>query len=184
MDWRRAWDQGDFPFLFVQLAGFGGGPSVKWPEIREAQRQALALDHAGMAVAIDLGEETRIHPRNKQDVGLRLALAARALAYGEAIEYSGPLFRQATSEGKSVRIWFDHAGGGLVAKGGELKTFEIAGEDKNFVPAEAHIEGSEVVVYSPSVPHPTFIRYGWSNYSDCNLYNRAGLPASPFQWVP
>ena len=183
-DWRHAWGQGDFPFLFVQLAGFGGGPKVKWPEIREAQRQALELGSTGMAVAIDLGEETRIHPRNKQDVGLRLALAARALAYGEAIEYSGPLFRQAVLEGTSVRIWFDHASGELVAQGGELKTFEIAGEDENFVPAEAHIEGSEVVVSSPSVPHPAFVRYGWSNYSDCNLYNRAGLPASPFRWVP
>jgi sialate O-acetylesterase len=180
-DWRRAWGEGDFPFLFVQLASFQGGPDVRWAEVRDAQRRALDLRNTGMAVILDLGEETRIHPRNKQDVGLRLSLAARAVAYGENIEYSGPLFRQAVAEEKSIRIWFDHANGGLAAKGGELKSFEIAGDDRNFVPAEAHIDGSEVVVSSASVPHPAFVRYGWANFSNCNLYNQAGLPASPFQ---
>jgi sialate O-acetylesterase len=180
-DWRRAWGEGDFPFLFVQLASFQGGPDVKWAEVRDAQRRALALRNTGMAVILDLGEETRIHPRNKQDVGLRLALAARAMAYGENIEYSGPLFRQAVAEQESIRVFFDHSSSGLVSKGGELKRFEIAGDERNFVPAEAHIDGSDVVVSSPSVPHPAFVRYGWANFSDCNLYNQAGLPASPFQ---
>jgi sialate O-acetylesterase len=183
-DWRHAWGEGEFPFLFVQLASFQGGPNDRWPEVRDAQRRALELRNTGMAVILDLGEETRIHPRNKQDVGFRLSLAARGVAYEEDIEYSGPLFRQAAAEAKSIRIWFDHAGGGLEAKGGELKAFEIAGDDHNFVSASAHIEGSEVVVFSPSVPNPKAVRYGWANFSGCNLYNHAGLPASPFQSAP
>lgn len=181
LDWREAWKQGNFPFLFVQLAGYRAPRGATWPELREAQRQALALRHTGMAVAIDVGNPDDIHPTDKQDIGLRLALAARAIAYGEKLEYSGPLFRETTSEDHAIRVWFDHTGSGLMAKGGQLKTFEIAGPDRNFVPAQARIEGDTVVVSSSSVPNPAYVRYAWSDYCDCNLYNREGLPASPFE---
>ncbi len=180
-DWRRAWGQGDFPFLFVQLANFKTGPDAKWPELRDAQRQTLALANTGMAVTVDIGNATDIHPKNKQDVGLRLALAARAITYGEKIEYSGPLFRQATPEGNSLRVWFDHTGTGLAAKGGALKGFELAGADRKFVPAEAVIDGTTVMVSSASIGAPAYVRYGWADDPDCNLYNAEGLPASPFR---
>jgi sialate O-acetylesterase len=180
-DWRRSWGQGDFPFLFVQLANFKTGRDARWPELRDAQRQTLALANTAMAVTTDIGNRDDIHPKNKQDVGLRLALAARAIAYGEKIEFSGPLFRQATLEGHSMRVWLDHVGRGLVAKGGELAGFEIAGADRKFVPAEAVIDGATVVVSSPSVSAPAYVRYGWSDDPHCNLYNVDGLPASPFR---
>jgi len=181
-DWREAWGEGDFPFLIVQLANFKAGPNNAWPELRDAQRQALALKNAGMAVTIDIGEPNDIHPKNKQDVGLRLALAARAIAYGEKIEYSGPLYRQTTPADHALRVWFDHVDRGLVAKGGgALKRFEIAGADRKFEPAEAHIEGLTVVVSSPAVLSPVYVRYGWADNPEVNLYNGAGLPASPFQ---
>jgi sialate O-acetylesterase len=180
-DWRSAWGQGDFPFLFVQLANFKTGRDAKWPELRDAQRQTLALANTGMAVTIDIGTTDDIHPKNKQDVGIRLALAARAITYGEKIEYSGPLFRQATPEGSSMRLWFDHVGGGLTAKGGSLTGFEIAGADRKFVPADAAIDGATIVVSSPSVSAPVGVRYAWSDDPRCNLYNAEGLPASPFR---
>ncbi len=179
-DWRHAWGQGDFPFLFVQLANFKAGSDATWPELREAQRQTLALANTGMAVTIDIGTTNDIHPKNKQDVGLRLALAARAIAFGEKIEYSGPMFRQATPEGGAIRISFDHTGGGLLARGGRLVGFEIAGADGKFVPADAVIEGSTVVVSSGSVDQPVHTRYAWKDDPRCNLYNTEGLPASPF----
>ena len=180
-DWRSAWAQGDFPFLFVQLANFKTARDARWPELREAQRQTLALANTGMAVTIDIGTTDDIHPKNKQDVGLRLALAARAITYGEKTEYSGPLFRQATPEGNSIRLWFDHQGGGLTAKGGSLTGFEIAGTDHKFVPAEAAIDGANVVVSSAAIAAPAYVRYGWADDPHCNLYNADGLPASPFQ---
>ncbi len=180
-DWRRAWGIGDFPFFFVQLASFKTGPDAKWPELREAQASALGLANTGMAVAIDIGEPDNIHPKNKQEVGRRLALAARAVAYGEHLEYSGPLFRQATREGAALRVRFDHAGKALSAKGGALRTFEVAGSDRAFVPAESRIEGTTVLVSSPKIAEPMYVRYGWSDNPDCNLYNDAGLPASPFR---
>ena len=181
-DWRRAWGQEDMPFFFVQLANFKTNPEAKWPEVREAQRQALTLAGTGMAVAIDIGDPTDIHPKNKQDVGKRLALAARAVAYGQKIEYSGPMFRQATPEGGALRLRFEHVAGELVAKGGtELKGFEIAGADGKFTAGEAKIDGATVVVSSPSVTAPRHVRYAWADYPECNLYNAAGLPASPFR---
>ncbi len=180
-DWRRAWGLGDFPFLFVQLANFKTGPNSKWPELREAQVETLDLKNTGMAVTIDIGNPDDIHPRNKQDVGLRLALAARALAYGERLVYSGPMFRQATRESGGLRLWFDHAGGGLMAKGGELKGFEVAGANGQYYPAEARIEGASVVVRSPDVAAPVSARYGWADNPLCTLYNAEGLPASPFR---
>lgn len=180
-DWRRQWDEGDFPFFFVQIANYKANPADDWPEVRDAQRQALSLVNTGMAVTIDIGNPDDIHPKNKQDVGLRLALAARAVAYGEQIEYSGPLYRQATPVNNSLQVWFDHVGKGLVAKGGDLRGFEIAGPDAKFVPAEARIEGPSVVVSSSAVSNPAYVRYGWSNNPDCNLFNAEGLPASPFR---
>jgi sialate O-acetylesterase len=180
-EWRRAWGEGDFPFLFVQLANFKTSPESMWPEVREAQRQTLSLANTGMAVTIDIGNPDNIHPANKQDVGLRLALAARAIAYGEKIEYSGPLFRLATPQGDSLRVWFDHAQSGLKAKGGELKGFEVAGADRKYVPAAARIEGATLVVSDAAVPSPRYVRYGWASSPDCNLYNSEDLPASPFR---
>lgn len=179
-DWRDKWAQGDFPFLFVQIANFKS-VSEDWAAIREAQRRSLALRNTAMAVTIDIGNPDNVHPTNKQDVGLRLALAARAVAYGERIEYSGPLFRQVTREEHALRVWFDHAASGLQAKHPELRGFEIAAADGKFVPAEAHIEGSTVLVSSSAVDAPVQVRYGWANSPDCDLFNREGLPASPFR---
>jgi sialate O-acetylesterase len=179
-DWRRAWGVGEFPFLFVQLANFKTGPDSHWPDLREAQRQTLELVNTGMAVTIDIGNPTDIHPKNKQEVGRRLALAARAIAYGEKVEYSGPAFQQATPEGAAMRVSFTHTGGGLVAHGDVLKGFEVAGADGKFVAAEARIDGATVMASSPSVSAPVQVRYGWADNPDCNLYNQDGLPASPF----
>jgi sialate O-acetylesterase len=182
-DWRRAWDEGDFPFLFVQIANWNTTAEALWPEVRDAQRQALALKNTGMAVTIDIGDAVDIHPKNKQDVGLRLSLAARSIAYGEKIEWSGPLYRQLTQEEHALRVWFDHAGG-LAAKGAAgapLTGFEIAGVDGKYVAAEAKIEGASVVVSNSAVPTPVSVRYGWAANPTCNLVNREGLPASPFE---
>ncbi len=180
-DWRRAWGQGDFPFLFVQIANFKTGPDAMWPEVRDAQRRTLSLANTGMAVTIDIGEATNIHPLNKQDVGLRLALAAEAISYGEKVEYSGPLYRQATVEGKEMRVWFDHAASGLKAKGDGVQGFEVAGATGKFVEAQARIEGATVVVSAPSVIEPRRVRYAWKDVPDCNLFNGEDLPASPFR---
>jgi sialate O-acetylesterase len=133
-----------------------------------------------MAVAIDLGERDDIHPKNKREVGRRLSLVARAVAYGEQLVYSGPLFRNMTREDGALRLWFDHTGGGLAGQGGELRGFEVAGADRRWVAAAARIEGNTVVVSSPSVPAPLHVRYGWADFPDCNLYNAEGLPAAPF----
>jgi sialate O-acetylesterase len=179
-DWRSAWDEGDFPFLFVQIANWNTAPEDLWPEVRDAQRQALALRNTGMAVTIDIGDPVDIHPKDKQDVGLRLSLAARAIAYGEKIEWSGPLYRQLTHEEHALRVWFDHANG-LAAKGAPLTGFEIAGEDGKYVAAEARIEGTSVVISNAEVPTPISVRYGWAANPNCNLINREGLPASPFR---
>ncbi|HWR49972.1 MAG TPA: sialate O-acetylesterase, partial [Bryobacteraceae bacterium] len=179
-DWRQAWGVGDFPFFFVQLANFKTSPESTWPELREAQLDTLALNNTGMAVTIDIGNPADIHPTNKQDVGLRLALAARAVAFGEKIEYSGPLFRQATQEGGVLRVWFDHAAG-LKANSNPLTGFEVAGADRKFVPAEARIEGSTVVLSNPGVAAPVHVRYAWVDSPEATLFNGAGLPASPFR---
>jgi sialate O-acetylesterase len=179
-DWRRAWDVGDFPFLIVQLASWNAGPDSMWPEVREGQRQTLSVKNTGMAVTIDIGDAEDIHPKDKRDVGLRLALAARAIAYGEKIEWSGPLYRQLTREDHALRVWFDHASG-MSAKNGPLVGFEIAGADGKFVAADAKIDGESVVVSSATVVDPVSVRYGWAANPTCNLFNREGLPASPFR---
>ena len=182
-DWRRQWGEGDFPFLYVQISNFTSTPIEDWATIREQQLKTLELRNTAMAVTIDIGDPSNVHPTDKVDVGLRLARAARALSYGEAIEYNGPLYRQATPEGSAIRAWFDHAKG-LTAKGGTVTGFEVAGADGKFSPATATIEGATVVVTSPSVAEPVFVRYGWANSPQCNLFNGEGLPASPFTSVP
>jgi sialate O-acetylesterase len=177
-DWRQAWGAGEFPFLFVQIAPYRD----MTPEIREAQLLSWQrTTNTAMAVTIDCGDAHDIHPAHKEPVGARLALAARALAYGEKIEYSGPVFDAMKAKGGTAVLKFSHLGGGLVAKGGDLKGFTIAGADKVFHPAQAKISGKTVVVNSPDVPQPVAVRYGWANVSEGNLFNRAGLPTSPFR---
>jgi len=183
-DWRNQWDQGDFPFLLVQLAPFWDSDSngVRYAELRDAQLFATKkLKNVAMAVITDVGDEKDIHPRQKEPVGARLAIAARALGYGEKIEYSGPVYKSKQIEGNKVILSFDHLGGGLVAKGDRLLGFKIAGEDGNFLPAEAKVQGDEVIVSSPMVEKPVNVRYGWQNYTVLNLWNKAGLPATPFR---
>lgn len=181
-DWRRAWGLGDFPFLYVQLANYLA-PDGAWPELREAQLRALALRNTAMAVTIDIGTPESIHPPDKKTVGLRLSLAARAIAYREDVEFSGPLPRQVTNEGAALRVWFDHADG-LTARGATVKGFEVAGADGKFEPAEARIEDGAVVVRSAAVLEPVWVRYAWLDNPECNLFNSAGLPASPFRFGP
>ena len=177
-DWRQAWGEGNFPFLFVQIAPF----RANTPEIREAQLLTLQrTKNTAMAVTIDCGDANDIHPKHKQPVGARLALAARALAYGERIEYSGPVFDSLKIDGTNVILKFTHLGGGLVAKDGELRGFVLAGSDGVFHPAQAVVVGDAVVVNSTKVARPMAVRYGWANVPEGNLFNHAGLPASPFR---
>ena len=179
-DWRHQWAEGDFPFLFVQISNFKSNASEDWAELRQQQLKTLSLVNTAMAVTIDIGNPDNVHPTDKVDVGHRLALAARAMEYGEDISYIGPAFRQATPEGSTLRVWFDHHSKGLVAKGGDLTGFEIAGADHKFYSAIAKIDGNTVLATSPSVPEPIYVRYGWANSPQCNLFNGADLPASPF----
>jgi sialate O-acetylesterase len=135
-----------------------------------------------MAVTIDIGDKASVHPKDKQDLGDRLARIARALVYGEKIEYSGPMYDSMIVEGDSIRIKFKHVGGGLTAKGGDLKTFEIAGADKKFVAAKAKIDGDSIIVSAPGLTGPVAVRYAWNRWPEgCNLYNADGLPAAPFR---
>jgi sialate O-acetylesterase len=162
----------------VQIAPYNG----MVPEIREAQFLALAkTSNTAMAVTTDVGDADDIHPARKGPVGARLALAARALAYGEKIEYSGPLYDSMKIVGNKAVISFTHVDGGLIAKDGAVKGFTIADANKNFVPAKAEIKGDTVVIWSDQIASPTAVRYGWANVPDVNLFNKAGLPASPFR---
>jgi len=185
--WRRAWGQGDFPFYFVQLPNymqrFEAPSESEWAGLREAQSMALGLKNTGMAVIIDVGEAGNIHPTNKQDVGKRLALWAEAKLYGrKGIEYSGPLYRKMKIKGNNVVVSFDHAKGGLVARGGgKVEGFAVAGVDGKFVWADATIDGQKLIVSSPQVAEPRAVRYGWADNPAANLTNRADLPASPFR---
>ncbi len=184
-DWRTRWGQGDFPFLFVQLANFQAVETTDWPVLRESQTEALHLVNTGMAVTTDIGNPNDIHPRNKQDVGERLARWALAATYGRDLVRSGPLYRQMTAEGSQVRLWFDHIGGGLEAAGGSLGGFVVAGPDRIFHPAQARIDDGTVVVSSDAVPAPAAVRYAWRDHPVNTLRNAEGLPASPFrtdQW--
>ena len=189
-DWRSHWMQGDFPFYFVQLSSFdeSGGNSnkgSKWAELREAQTYTLEnVKNTGMAVTTDIGNANDIHPRNKQDVGKRLAAIALHKDYGYDIDYSGPKFKKARNKDDKMILTFDHAGEGL--KTGEeesqLKGFEIAGKDRKFYEAEARIEGDKVVVFSKNVSDPIAVRYGWADDAgEANLFNKEGFPAIPFR---
>jgi sialate O-acetylesterase len=186
-DWRKHWQQGNFPFLYVQLANFmetKEQPSESnWAALRDVQRRTLSVANTGMAVIDDIGEWNDIHPLDKEDVGKRLALSAQKVAYGnDTVVYSGPLYAGMKTEGNKITIRFKNTGSGLMAKGGgELKYFSIAGIDKKFVWATAKIEGDKVVVWSDAIAHPVTVRYAWAdNPLGANLYNKEGLPASPF----
>lgn len=177
-DWRRAWGESTLPFLFVQIAPHRD----MTPELREAQLLTWQnTPGTAMVVTMDCGDANDIHPARKQPVGARLARAARALAYGEALEYSGPTFAAMTIAGRKALLRFTHVDGGLVSKGGRLEGFSIAGADKVFVPASAGIRGRTIVVTSKAVPNPVAVRYGWANVPTGNLFNKVGLPASPFR---
>ncbi len=177
-DWRKAWNEGDFPFLFVQVAPF----EHLTPEIREAQFLSWQKSpRTAMAVTADVGTEHDIHPTKKEPVGDRLALAARAIAYGDKIEYSGPVYDSMKIKGNEIILSFKHLGSGLVAKDGDLRGFTVAGEDGQFAAATAKIDGDKIVVSTPSVAKPTAVHYGWSNTPDVNLFNKEGLPATPFR---
>ena len=185
-NWRRDWGQNDFPFIAVQIAPWKAiveqPQESDWAELREAQWLATkSLPHVGMAVITDVGDPKNIHPTKKQPVGERLALAARAMAYGEKLEYSGPLYRDMETKGGKIILRFDHTGKGLEAREGELKGFAICGEDRKFVWAKAEIVGDTVVVSSPEIAQPVAVRYGWADCPVVNLWNKNGLPASPFR---
>ncbi len=175
--WRKAWGQGDFPFLYVQLPNWKGGNN--WPLMRESMLKTLATPNTGMAVTIDIGNS--LHPANKQDVGKRLSLWALKTAYGKDIVASGPLYKSMEIKDGKIILRFDSIGTGLVAKNGELTSFAIAGDNKDFKPATAKIEGDKIIVWSDSVTKPVAIRYAWENNPKANLYNKENLPASPFR---
>jgi sialate O-acetylesterase len=178
--WRKLWGEGDFPFYAVQLAPLKNVSNN--PMVREQQAKILSLPNAGLAVTIDVGDPDNVHPKDKEPVGQRLALIALAKTYGRKVEYSGPVYSSMKIEGTTIRIRFTHVDGGLVAKGGPLQWFQIAGADQKFVDADAVIEGDTVVVKSAQVAAPSAVRYAWANYpSGCNLDNGAGLPAAPFR---
>jgi len=183
-DWRARWKT-ELPFVGVQLAPFQGGKSgVDYAELRDAQLHATkVLPKVGVAVITDAGDEKDIHPQQKEPVGQRLALNARALAYGEKIVYSGPVFKEAKFAGGAATVTFDHVGGGLVAKDGDPVGFAVAGKDGVFHPAKATIKGDAVVATSEHVPDPVAVRYGWVNFArpTLNLFNKEGLPATPFR---
>jgi sialate O-acetylesterase len=178
-DWRSRWGEGAFPFAWVQLPNFAA-PGRDWPTVREAMLKALSAPHTGMAVTIDIGESSNIHPANKQEAGRRLAVWALAKVYGQPLTPSGPLYAGCQYEGPTATISFQYAEG-LMAKGGELMGFSVAGADHQWHTAKAEIHGQQVVVTSPEVKQPVAVRYAWANEPECNLYNAAGLPASPFR---
>ncbi|KAA8484713.1 sialate O-acetylesterase [Arcticibacter tournemirensis] len=188
-DWRHHWHQGDFPFYFVQLSSWKGANGnsnngSSWAELREAQSAALALPNTGMAVTIDIGDVNDIHPRNKQDVGKRLAAVALNKTYKKPVAFSGPVFKSIQIRDNQAILSFKYAEGGLWAKDkyGYVKGFEIAGSDQKFYYAKVTIDGDKVVVAHSKVPNPVAVRYGWADdASDGNLYNEAGLPAAPFR---
>jgi len=185
-NWRDDWGQGDFPFLFVQLANFKQAKpepaESDWAELREAQLMTLLSPNTGMAVTIDVGDANDIHPKNKQDVGKRLAAWALGKTYGQKLVCSGPIYRSMAVEGNRIVLQFDYVGSGLAASPAEpLKGFAIAASDRKFVWADAKIDGNNVIVSSNEVSEPVAVRYAWADNPACNLYNAEGLPASPFR---
>lgn len=184
LGWRKVWKQDAFPFLYVQLAPFNyGGDSKMLPEIWQAQLETLQIPNTGMAVITDVGNLKDIHPKNKQEVGRRLALWALATTYGKKdLVYSGPLFKKAEAEDGKIRVEFDHVGGGLTTRDDKpIDWFEVAGSDGKFIKAAAEIDGKSVVVSSDAVESPTAVRFGWNQDAEPNLTNKDGLPASPFR---
>jgi sialate O-acetylesterase len=185
-DWRRRWQQENLPFLFVQLANYMKTKPLpsesEWAELREAQTMTLSLPNTGMACTIDVGEANDIHPKNKQEVGRRLALIANKMVYKQSVIASGPLYKSLRKEGSRIRISFTNIGSGLSTKDGrELTGFSIAGKDKKFYWAKAIIEGNEVIVSFDTVAEPVAVRYAWADNPECNLINLEGLPAVPFR---
>jgi sialate O-acetylesterase len=187
-DWRTKWGMGDFPFLYVQLAN--NGKSMTEPvqhnsmmTVREAQLQNLSVPNTAMVVAIENAKDnpTNIHPKNKQDIGKWLSLAARAISYREKIEYSGPVYAKHKIKGNRIILYFKHTGKGLEAKDGILTGFAICGEDKNWVWADARIEGKTVVVWSDKVTNPVGVRYCWGTNPPASLKNKEGLWAPHFR---
>lgn len=185
-DWRKAFKQGDFPFYIASLASFMQHRDKPgddgWAELREAQAfAAQTTPNSGLAVTIDKGDANDIHPIDKREVGERLALCALAKHYGKKIPFSGPTLKSVEAVSGGLKLHFDHTNGGLVLKGDKLEEFSISGDDGKWVWADAKIEGDEVIVSSPSVPHPKHVRYAWQSNPKANLYNKAGLPAVPFR---
>jgi sialate O-acetylesterase len=186
-DWRKNWHIGNFTFLYVQLPGYLPGgiepAESQWAQLREAQLMTLSVPNTGMAVTTDIGEWNDVHPSNKEDVGIRLALVAEKVAYyDKKVVYSGPIYNSITIKGHKAVITFTNTGSGLVSNGPQLKGFVIAGIDKKFFQAKARIVGNKVEVYSNEVLDPIIVRYGWvDNTKNINLYNKEGLPASPFR---
>lgn len=177
-EWRKSWNSEKLPFLFVQIA-----PKIDYtPEIREAQMLTFKEDpNTAMAVLADCGDSLDSHPAFKQPVGHRLALGAKAIAYGQKLTYSGPIYKSMKVVGNTIVVDFDFVGKGLEAKGGELRDFEICGADKKYVPAKAVIKDDEVVVSAIGIDNPTSVRMGWLNFPHINLFNKDGLPASSFR---
>lgn len=184
-DWREKFGNKNLPFYFVQLANYmqvnnQPGPSA-WAELREAQLKTLSVANTGMAVTTDIGDAQDIHPKNKQDVGERLARIALAKTYGKNIAYSGPVYASHKVNGTTIIVQFEHDKGLKAANGTALKGFAVAGKDQKFYWAEAKIEGGKVVVSSAQVPNPVAVRYNWADNPQGNLFNGSGLPASPFR---
>jgi sialate O-acetylesterase len=188
-DWRAQWRQGNLPFLYVQISSFHSD-GENWGVIRDAQRRTLSVAGTAMAVSLDVGDTANVHPSDKQTVGARLALAARGLVYHDVSDYTGPVFRQATTEPGGMRVWFDATSGGLRpdtasnvplrSSGNFESAFELAGDDHKFVRAHAVVDGETVLVTNSEVRNPCYVRYAWANESKGGLYNRSGLPASTF----
>jgi sialate O-acetylesterase len=180
-DWRDLWDLGSFPFYYVQIAPFAYEKGKDAPGLRQAQLIAMQERNTGMVVTMDIGDLKTIHPANKEEVGRRLSLWAFAKNYGfDSLVYSGPIYRDKIIEGRHMRIIFDSIGTGLTSRGGRLRHFEIAGADRKFVPAEAYFAGDTIIVSSSRVRKPVFVRYLWSDKAQPSLFNKEGLPASPF----
>ena len=183
-DWRAKWDQGDFPFLFVQLASYMARKPVPgesaWAELREAQTMALGLPNTGMALAIDIGEAGDIHPKNKREVGRRLALNALGRTYGLPVVYEGPSYSGFAVTGDAARVTFNN-GALTTTDGAAPRAFQVSGEDRRWVWADATLEGSTVTLRADGVLKPVAVRYAWADNPDVNLVNHAGLPAVPFR---
>jgi sialate O-acetylesterase len=185
-DWRAGFGSGEFPFYLVQLANFTERSTDPvqsgWAELREAQLfTAQTVPNCGLAVITDIGEAGDIHPRNKQDVGKRLALEALAKTYGKPIVHQGPLYKNMKIEGNTIRLEFDHVGGGLAQHGDQLAGFAIAAADGKFIHAQAKIDGATIIVSGQGIEQPTIVRYNWANNPQATLFNKDGLPASPFR---